>query len=557
MLDPTCLGFHHHGCVLPTFKQETLLPHESVFAPLARSWLTPAPAQGQAPRTPHSVTGVSKNLNTNTNPISSLRTWHDTKSAATTPRRGFEQPPSYEEAVGTFRKDVALLQSLDSTRTPNMIDGPSLTQVPDPSGDVDERAGEVFIPELGSLQSTPEGFSLRILEKASQYNDGVRWGTRPTNERAYGRSRSPASFLETSRCEERCRQGSRARLIKDRTGLVSNGLIMRYSLFFFLSFFFLLHCAMAQDSRELSDTPPVAIIGLSQGVADIKHPDGDWGPAYWLTLVRPEDQIRTEADGKLVLTFFHDNHREVVEPDVVGKVGFRSASKTEGTGEIKQDRPKDRGVSEIPIPYLLIRKLTAKEFESADEEGALEREQTFLSSYVKAQAFPPVFVWRDTGAQNYKLQLFNEWDEFLYEKETPETRFKYPHRGDFQLAKNSLYKWQVTDENDQIVVRRYPFVLLTLLHSRELARAEKRFAKLEKDGKTTQADQTDLFLLYVQRRMIDKYLHALERMAKEDHQNPVIHRGLVRAYLAKGAPAHAWQSLETERSYGGVDEVRD
>ena len=167
-------------------------------------------------------------------------------------------------------------------------------------------------------------------------------------------------------------------------------------------------------------------------------------------------------------------------------------------------------------------------------------------------------TWRgESGAQNYKLQLFNEWDEFLYEKETSENRFKYPYRSDFQLAKNSLYKWQVTDENDQIVVRRYPFVLLTTLHARELERAETRYDNLERAGKATQADQTDLFLLYVQRRMIDKYLHTLEKMAKQDYENPVIHRGLVRAYLAKGAPAHAWQALETERSYGGVDEVRD
>ena len=87
--------------------------------------------------------------------------------------------------------------------------------------------------------------------------------------------------------------------------------------------------------------------------------------------------------------------------------------------------------------------------------------------------------------------------------------------------------------------------------------AEKRYAALEQQNKVTQADQTDLFLLFVQRKMIDKYLHSLEKMAQQDHQNPLIHRGLVRAYLAKGAPAHAWQALETERSYGGVDEVRD
>ena len=313
----------------------------------------------------------------------------------------------------------------------------------------------------------------------------------------------------------------------------------------------------AQDSEELSKNPPVAIIALAQGQAAIQRPGEDWKPAYWLTLVRPEDQIRTADSSKLVLTYFHDYHREVVDPDTTGKVGFRALSKVSSQGQIRQDNPKDRGVTEIPIPYLLIRQLNKKEFEGAQDQGEFERENTFLSSYVKAEAFPPVFVWSDTGTSKYKLQLFNEWDEFLYETETSDTRFKYPYRSDFQLAKNSLYKWQVTDADDRIVVRKYPFIILTTLHARELERAEKRYDNLLAAGKATQADQTDLFLLYVQRKMIDKYLHSLEKMAQQDQQNPMIHRGLVRAYLAKGAPAHAWQSLQTELSYGGEDEVRE
>lgn len=315
--------------------------------------------------------------------------------------------------------------------------------------------------------------------------------------------------------------------------------------------------AQAQDSRELASNPPVAIVALSQGFVEVKPPDADWRPAYWLTLVHPEDQLRTADDGKLVLTFFHDQHREVVGPGTEAKLGHRAVEHVSAEGSVRKERPKDRSVSEIPIPYLLIRQLTAPEFKGAEQDGAFERENTFLSSYVKAEAFPPVFVWSDTGAANYQLQLFNEWDEFLYETETPETRFKYPYRANFQLAKNSLYKWQVTDDQDNIVVRKYPFVLLTTLHSREVARAEKRYNNLKAAGKATQADQTDLFLLYVQRKMIDKYLHTLQDMAEQDHQNPLIHRGLVRAYLAKGAPSHALQALETERSYGGVDEVRD
>lgn len=315
--------------------------------------------------------------------------------------------------------------------------------------------------------------------------------------------------------------------------------------------------AAAQDSRELSQNPPVAIVALSQGYAQIQSPEGDWRPAHWMTLVFPEDKLRTEGDGKLVVTYFHDQHREVVGPDTEAKTGFRALSRLSEEGQIDKQRAKDRNVAEIPIPYLFLRQLDKKEFEGAQDEQELEREKVFLSSYVKSEAFPPVFVWSDTGAESYRLQLFNEWDEFIFEKPVTETRYKYPYRPDFRLAKNSLYKWQVTDHQDNIVVRKYPFVLLTSLHAREVERAEKRHAQLEASGKLTQADEADLFLLYVQRKMIDKYLHQLQRMSRKDPQNPVLYKGLVRAYLSKGAPAHAWQALQMERDYGGVDELRD
>lgn len=316
--------------------------------------------------------------------------------------------------------------------------------------------------------------------------------------------------------------------------------------------------ALAQDSEELAKNPPVAILALSQGVCEIQSPGGDWRPAHWMTLVFPEDQLKTGDDGKLVVLYFHDDHREVVTAQTEAKTGFRSLQKlSEGGGEITVQRAQDRGVSEIPIPYLFLRRLDKKEFEAADEDGALERENTFLSSYVKSEAFPPVFVWSNTGSPSYKIQLFNEWDEFLYEKTVKETRYKYPYQPDFRLAKNSLYKWQVTDDQDGIVVRKYPFILLTTLHAREVEKAEKHYDNLEKAGKLTPADDTELFLLYVQRKMIDKYLHQLQKMSRKDPQNPVLYRGLVRAYLSKGCPAHARQALEQERDYGGVDELRD
>ncbi len=336
-----------------------------------------------------------------------------------------------------------------------------------------------------------------------------------------------------------------------KSRLISHCLVMLFLLLFLST------SARAQDSQELSQNPPVAIVALSQGHCEVRSTGGDWRPAFWLTPLFPEDELQTHDNGKLVVGYFHDQHREVVQAGTEARVGFRTLAKLSDDGAVEVQRPKDRSVSEIPIPYLLLRKLDKREFEQANQENALEREETFLSSHVKSEAFPPVFHWRDTGAASYQLQLFNEWDEFIFEKSVTENRYKYPYQPDFNLAKNSLYKWQVTDDQNNIVVRKYPFVLLTTLHAREVERAEKRYAELERTGKVTQADDTDLFLLYVQRKMIDKYLHQLQKMRDKDPQNPMIYRALVRAYLSKGAPAHALQALEQERDFGGVDEVRE
>lgn len=320
----------------------------------------------------------------------------------------------------------------------------------------------------------------------------------------------------------------------------------------------MLQPALAQDRSELAENNPVAIVALTQGQTEIKHVDGEWRPIYWMDLLRPEDQIRTAEDGKVVVTFFHDDHQEVVDPNTEGRTKFREITKTSDQGEIRKTRPLDRSVSEIPIPYMLMRRLYREEFKQADEADALEKEKVFLAAYVKAEAYPPVFIWKEeAGPTPYKFQMFNEWDEFLYENKTNDRRFKYPYRGPFNMQKNSLYRWQVTDAQDNIVVRKYAFVLLTLPHSREIARREKVFNQAKDDGKLMKNDYVDLFLLYNQRKMIDKSLHLLQQMSEMDPENPVIYRALVRAYLAKGCPAHALQAHERELQLGGTDPIKE
>lgn len=315
--------------------------------------------------------------------------------------------------------------------------------------------------------------------------------------------------------------------------------------------------AGAQDKIELAKNNPVAIISLVQGDVQIKHPDGDWQPAYWLTLLRPEDQIKMPGKGKILVDFFSDDHLEAVDVNTEAKVAFKSLTKIQGNGGVRREQARDRAVVEIPIPYMLERKLSSKELAPASEPDAMDKEKVYLAAAVWPEAFPPVWQWKNTSAKLYRLQLFNEWDEVIYETKTPQSRFKFPYNGPFQLAKNSQYLWQVLDPGDQILVRKYAFTLLTTLHARELERAEKRFEAAQKSGKAQQNHYTDMFILYNNRKLVDRTLGLLLQMSRKDPENPMIYRALVRVYLAKGCPAHAQQALDRELQLNGVDPLAD
>lgn len=315
--------------------------------------------------------------------------------------------------------------------------------------------------------------------------------------------------------------------------------------------------ALAQGRSELAQNTPVAIVALTHGQAEIKHVKGDWRPVYWLDLLRPEDKIRTAADGKVVATFFFDDHMEIVGDNTEARVEFHDLTRTSSGGRVRADRPRDRSVTEIPIPYMLMRQLHNADFRYADAPSAMTDEDVYLKAHVEADTDPPIFSWANTGAASYKLQLFNVWDEFIYEKTLRGIRFKLPYGGPFHLAKNSRYSWQVTDNAGNLVVRKYAFVLQTLFLSRQIKRAERHFARLKAAGKLLETNYTDMFLLYVQRKMVDKYLPLLQQMSDRVPDNPILYRALVRAYLNKGCPAHAMQARQRELQLGGVDPIRN
>jgi hypothetical protein len=314
--------------------------------------------------------------------------------------------------------------------------------------------------------------------------------------------------------------------------------------------------ALAQDSAELAKNNPVAIVAQAQGSCEIKKPGGDWQPAFWLTLLQPEDQLRSNDKSKLVIDFFSDEHKEIMESSSETKVAFRNLAPVSGP-KVRREQARDRSATELAIPYSLLRKLYKKDFELADEPGAKEKEIVFLTGAVRPEAFPPVFDWKNIGSPSYRLQLFNEWDEVIWETKTKEAHLRYPFNAPFKLAKNSQYRWQVLAADDTIVVRKYAFTLLTLPHSQELERRERQFDQLVSAKKATPADYTDLFLHYNNRKLVDRSLKILKKMANLDPNNPVVQRALVRAYLDKGCPAHAREALEREGQLNGSDPVAD
>jgi len=149
----------------------------------------------------------------------------------------------------------------------------------------------------------------------------------------------------------------------------------------------------ASEQEELAQNMPVAIVSQVLGQAQVKNVNGDWRPLYLLELLRPEDQIQTTDNGKVVVLFFFDNHLEVIDPTGQAKVAFKNLQSD--TGSVRRAETRNRSRGQVEIPYMLLRRLRVADFTQADEPGAYEKEEVFLSAWVKATTSPPVFYCKD------------------------------------------------------------------------------------------------------------------------------------------------------------------
>lgn len=310
----------------------------------------------------------------------------------------------------------------------------------------------------------------------------------------------------------------------------------------------------AEDTQELAANPPVAVVSLVWGEVTIKHASGDYKPARWLEPVFPQDFVKTTGPGsKLLLTWFFDNHQEVLSPDSEAQVNFKTLAVQSG-GQARRDKARNPFGTGMDNPFVYTRKLQASDFEGADDPGALAREMGFLAATVQP-SWPPVFSWKPVaGVATYSFQLFDTTNQFLAGATVKGARYK-AFKEFSDASKGQLFQWQVTTPDNQVVVRKYPFMVLTRPLESWLGAIRKSFQAKKKAGKLQRSDYTDYLLASAQLMQVDDVVALCQQMAAMDGKNPNVFRALTRAYLAKGCPAHAKQAHDTEMQLGGADPI--
>lgn len=324
---------------------------------------------------------------------------------------------------------------------------------------------------------------------------------------------------------------------------------------------FLLLFAMSSDSsakvaRELEENLPVAIVATNFQNVEIQLPKQEWRKCYLLDLLPPETKFRVAQGAKLSIIYFFDQHMEIAREGSEGVISFKTISPY--NGQVDKLRP-DTSVQSIDIPYMLFVKLKKDAYKQMNDPGEEEKEKMFLSSWVKNWTFPPVFYWYNVNTPPYRVQLFNENDEFIYEKESTVAEFKYPY-SDPELTKGTaLYYWQVLTPSNDLMVRKCPFKILTLYQARDVLKKEKEFERYlkERPEEFDSVAYTEMFLLYTRYTCWDKLLHLCDEMKDRDPQNPIIYNLLARLYLIKGCPLYSFRAHEKSKQLGSTDEILD
>lgn len=306
----------------------------------------------------------------------------------------------------------------------------------------------------------------------------------------------------------------------------------------------------AQDAGQT----PVAVISLVWGEVTVKHADADYKPARWLEPIFAGDQVRTAGAGsKLLITFFDDNHQEVLGPDQVGKVQAAGLSLVEGKGSIRKDKARNPfGAGGVENPFVYTHKLIQDDFKGADQ--GIEAEQATMRARVRP-GFPPTFAWPEGAGETYQLSIVEPAaGKVVFSKELRDNRYQLSRAEANHLLKGVNYKWTVTS-GERVVVRPYEFKLLTLPLQKWFDEQVNEFNDKREREQLQRSDWTDYLLVCSQVLEIDRAFEIAEKMKSMDPNNPRIYRALTRIYLYKKCPAHAQAAHAKLVELGGRDPI--
>jgi hypothetical protein len=292
---------------------------------------------------------------------------------------------------------------------------------------------------------------------------------------------------------------------------------------------------------------PVAVVSLVWGAVTIKHQNEDYKPARWLEPVFAGDQVKTSgADSKLLITFFNDNHQEVVGPDS----NATAVDTTLNGSSVRKDAARNPfGAGGVENPFVYTHRLIQADFQNPP--FSYDAEKQLLQARVRP-TFPPSLFWQKSD--NSLLQVYDYLGNSMWKKQLSGHSYVLTNEQAQAMPKGVNYWWDVTSGN-QVLVAKYPFKLLTLPQYKWAEDQRHSFDSKRSTDQLQRSDWTDYLLVCSQLNYIDEALDLLYKMAEMDPNNPAIYRAMTRVYLAKKCPVHAQKAHDKELQLGGLDPV--
>ncbi|MBT9585812.1 hypothetical protein IV102_20895 [bacterium] len=318
-------------------------------------------------------------------------------------------------------------------------------------------------------------------------------------------------------------------------------------------FFLLLLCLLLAALPAVAADVPVAVISLVWGVVTVKHANEDYKPARWLEPIFVGDQVKTAGPGsKLLITFFNDNHQEVLASDSEASADIAGLSSLSGPAIRKDSARNPFGAGGVSSPFVYTHRLIKADF--PETNLGMDGEKGILQARVRP-VFPPSLFWQKLPEGTaYDLHVYDYTGTPMWNKTLKTHTYVLTQEQANMMPKGVTYTWEVK-AGDQQVVARYPFNLLTLPQHKWAAEQRQIFEDKKASGKLERSDWTDFLLVCAQLNYVDEALDLLYKMADMDPQNPNVYRALTRVYLTKNCPAHAQDCHNKELQLGGLDPV--